>query len=90
MLPKDFWSLKGIIGSGVDSWVYKDKIKELWGKNPLDLYSCTEGGVIATQTWDYDGMTFIPNLNFLEFIPEDEQIKLADGPQLHAEDIITQ
>jgi phenylacetate-coenzyme A ligase PaaK-like adenylate-forming protein len=55
--------------------VYKDKIKELWGRHPLDLYSCTEGGIIATQTWDYDGMTFIPNLNFLEFIPEDEQIK---------------
>jgi hypothetical protein len=76
LLPRDIWTLKGIIGSGVDSLVYKDKIKELWGRNPLDLYSCTEGGVIATQTWDYDGMTFIPNLNFLEFIPEEEQLKL--------------
>jgi hypothetical protein len=75
LLPKDLWSLKGIIGSGVDSWVYKDKIKEFWGRCPLDLYSCTEGGVIATQTWDYEGMTFVPNLNFLEFIPEDEQFK---------------
>jgi hypothetical protein len=76
MLPRDLWSVKGIIGSGIDSWVYKDKIKELWGKNPLDIYSCTEGGVIAVQTWDYDNMTFIPNLNFLEFIPESEQLKL--------------
>ncbi len=75
MLPKDIWSLRGIIGSGVDSWVYKEKIKELWGINPLDIYSCTEGGVIATQTWDYGGMTFIPNINFLEFIPEDEILK---------------
>jgi hypothetical protein len=75
MLPKDIWSLRGIIGSGVDSWIYKDKIKELWGRHPLDLYSCTEGGVIATQAWDYDGMTFFPNLNFLEFIPEEEQLK---------------
>jgi hypothetical protein len=76
MLPRDLWSIKGIIGSGVDSLVYKDKIKEFWGRHPLDLYSCTEGGVIATQAWDYNGMTFIPNLNFLEFIPEDEQLKL--------------
>ena len=75
-MPKDFWSLKGIISSGVDSWVYKEKIKELWGKMPLDLYSCTEGSVIATQAWNYDGMTFIPQLNFLEFIPESELIKL--------------
>jgi hypothetical protein len=76
MLPRDLWSLKGIVGSGVDSSVYKDKIKSLWGRNPLDLYSCTEGGVIATQAWDYNGLTFIPQLNFLEFIPEDEQLKL--------------
>jgi phenylacetate-coenzyme A ligase PaaK-like adenylate-forming protein len=76
LLPRDIWSLRGIIGSGVDSLVYKNKIKEYWGRRPLDLYSCTEGGVIATQAWNYDGMTFVPNLNFLEFIPEEEQVKL--------------
>ncbi len=75
MLPKDLWSVKGIISSGLDSWVYRDKIKELWGKYPLDLYAGTEGGIIATQTWDHEGMTFIPSLNFLEFIPEKEYFK---------------
>jgi len=75
MLPKDLWSVKGIISSGLDSWVYKDKIKELWGRHPLDVYASTEAGVIATQTWDYDSMTFIPSLNFLEFIPEEEHFK---------------
>jgi hypothetical protein len=39
------------------------------------VYTGTEGGIYATQTWDYDSMTFIPNLNFLEFIPEEEHIK---------------
>jgi len=75
MLPKDLWSVKGIITSGLDSMVYKDKIKELWGRCPLDIYSSTEGGILATQTWDYDSMTFIPSLNFLEFIPEEEHWK---------------
>ena len=75
LLPKDLWSLRGIIGSGVDSSVFKEKINELWGISPLDIYSCTEGGVIATQTWDHQGMTFVPSLNFLEFIPQDEFIK---------------
>jgi len=75
MLPRDLWSLKGIISSGLDSWVYRDKIKELWGRYPLDIYASTESGVMATQTWDYDGMTFIPNLNFFEFIPEEEHFK---------------
>jgi hypothetical protein len=80
MLPKDLWSVKGIISGGLDSAVYKERIKELWGRYPLDIYASTEGGVIATQTWDYDGMTFIPNLNFLEFIPEDEHLRWRLDP----------
>jgi hypothetical protein len=75
MLPKDLWKVKGIISSGLDSSVYKDKIEKMWGKYPLDIYSCTEAGIIATQTWDYDSMTFVPNLNFFEFIPEKEHFK---------------
>ena len=76
MLPRDLWKVKGILSGGLDSWVYKEKIKELWGRYPLDVYCGSEGGIYATQAWDYEGMTFIPNLNFLEFIPEDELIKL--------------
>jgi hypothetical protein len=75
LLPKDLWKVRGIVTSGLDSSVYKDKIKEYWGRYPLDIYANTEGGVIATQTWDYEGMTFVPNLNFLEFIPEKEHFK---------------
>lgn len=76
MLPRDLWNVKGILSGGLDSWVYKEKIKELWGRYPLDVYCGSEGGIYATQAWDYDGMTFVPNLNFFEFIPEDELIKL--------------
>jgi hypothetical protein len=75
LLPKDLWDIRGIITSGLDSSVYKDKIMEYWGRYPLDIYAGTEIGVVATQTWDYDGMTFVPNLNFLEFIPEKEHLK---------------
>ena len=75
MLPKDLWSVKGIMSGGLDSGVYRDKIKALWGRYPLDTYTGTEGGIYATQTWDYDGMTFVPNLNFFEFIPEKEHFK---------------
>jgi len=75
ILPRDLWSIKGIMSGGLDSWIYKERIKELWGRYPLDVYSGTEGGIYATQTWDYDSMTFIPNLNFLEFIPEEEHLK---------------
>jgi len=75
MLPKDLWSLKVIASMGTDSVIYKERIKHLWGRAPLDVYGNSESTVIATQTWDYDGMVFFPNLNFLEFIPEKEHFK---------------
>lgn len=75
LLPRDLWSVKGIISGGLDSEIYRDTIKHLWGKYPLDTYTSTEGGIVATQTWDYGSMTFIPTLNFLEFIPEKEHFK---------------
>ncbi len=75
MLPSDLWSLKVIASMGTDSVVYKDRIKALWGRAPLNIYGNSETVVVATQTWDYDGMVFFPNLNFLEFIPEDEYVK---------------
>jgi hypothetical protein len=79
MLPKDLWDVKGIITSGLDSSIYRDKIMEYWGRYPLDIYANTEGGLIATQTWDYTSMTFVPNMNFLEFIPEKEHMKWKEN-----------
>ena len=75
MLPRDLWTISGIMSGGADGTVLKERVKKLWGRYPLDTYACAEGSLIATQTWDYDGMTFIPNLNFLEFIPETEHLK---------------
>lgn len=72
LLPKDLWNLKVIVSMGTDSLVYKDKIKEMWGRSPLDVYGNSETTVVATQTWDYGNKVFFPNLNFLEFIPESE------------------
>jgi len=80
ILPRDIWSLKGLITVGIDSSVYKGKIKEMWGRYPLDFHGCTEAVLIAMQTWDYRDMTFIPHLNFLEFIPEEESLKSRDDP----------
>ena len=80
LLPKDIWSLKGLITFGIDGSVYREKIKEMWGRYPLDFHGCTEAVLIAMQTWDYEGMTFIPHLNFFEFIPEEESIKSWQDP----------
>ncbi len=75
MLPKDLWTVRGILGGGTDSAVFKKRVNELWGRTPLELYVGSEGGIYAVQAWDYSGMTFTPNLNFYEFIPEREHFK---------------
>jgi hypothetical protein len=75
MLPSDLWSLKAIVGGGTDGAIFRESVEELWGRRPLEAYGGTEGGIYATQTWDHEGMTFIPNLNFFEFIPEREWFK---------------
>ena len=80
MLPKDIWRLKGLIGTGSDSSVFRERVKQIWGRYPLDVYGGTEGLIIATQTWDYQGMTFIPHLNFFEFIPEEESLRSRADP----------
>lgn len=80
MLPKDLWALKGLITFGIDGSVYKEKIKEMWGRYPLDFHGCTEAPLIAMQTWDHQGMTFIPHLNFFEFISEEESRKSRENP----------
>jgi len=77
LLPKDIWSLKGLVSAGTDSYVYREKIKEMWGRYPLDVYGATETVLIAAQTWDYGSMTFFPYFSFLEFIPEKEHAKWA-------------
>jgi hypothetical protein len=75
MSPKDIWNIKGIVGGGTDAGIFKARVKELWGKYPIELYGGTEGGIYAMQTWDCEGMVLVPTLNFFEFIPEDEHFK---------------
>ena len=75
LLPKDLWRVHGIVCGGSDATIFKKGVQELWGRRPLEHYASCEGGHCALQTWDYEGMTFIPNLNFFEFIPEREWFK---------------
>ncbi|MBE9477719.1 MAG: GH3 auxin-responsive promoter family protein, partial [Chloroflexi bacterium] len=88
MLPRDIWKLKGLIGTGSDSSVFRERIKEMWGRYPLDVYGGTEGIIMATQTWDYQGLTFVPHTNFFEFIPEEESLKAKADPLYQPETVL--
>ncbi len=88
MLPKDLWDVKIILGGGTDSAVFSKKVEDMWGRRPLELYAGTEGGIYATQTWDYQGLTLIPTLNFFEFIPEDEHLKWQINPDYQPKTVL--
>ncbi len=88
MLPKDVWRVKGIMTGGVDATIYKKQIEYYWGKKPLEGYACTEGGSLCMQAWNYKGMTFFPENNFLEFIPHEEHKKNKQDPNYHPKTVL--
>ena len=75
VLPKDLWPTKAIIGWGIDTRFFRDQVARYWGRVPFEIYACTEGGVMATETWERYGMVFNPYGDFFEFIPLDESLK---------------
>jgi hypothetical protein len=75
VLPKDLWPVKALIGWGIDTSIYRDQVYRYWGAYPYEFHACTEAGIIAVQSWTRRGLTFVPNLNFLEFIPEAEWLR---------------
>jgi len=75
MLPKDLWSIKGVMSAGMDSSIFRERIKHYWGRYPLTCYACAEMGLMAVQTWDFKDMVLVPTMAFYEFIPEEEHFK---------------
>ncbi len=75
ILPKDLWPVKGIVTGGVDNAIYKEEISRYWGVEPWDFYVSNETSMAAMQAWNKKGMTFLPDVVFLEFIPADKPSK---------------
>ena len=81
----DMWDPKGIIGWGVDTPVFRDRVKRYWGVAPREIYACTEGGVMGVQSKGANGMVFNPYMNFLEFLPASEAARLEADPAYAAQ-----
>jgi hypothetical protein len=88
LLPKDIWKLKGISAGGTDTEIYSDKIEYYWGRRPLEGYGLSEGGALTMQGWNYKGMMFFPDCDFLEFIPIDEHQKNKEDPAYQPETVL--
>lgn len=72
IMPKDIWTLKGLICAGTDTACFKKKIEHYWGVKPLEMFGGTEPACIATETWSKNGLVFFPDVCFYEFIPKSE------------------
>jgi len=72
MLPRDLWPSKAIVTSGMDTAIYKKAIERYWGSDPCEFYACAEGLILAMQGWNKNGLYFLPDIAFYEFIPEAE------------------
>jgi hypothetical protein len=88
LLPKDLFEFKGIVCGGTDSDTYKSQIEHLFGISPLEIFGGTESAGVATETWSRDGLTFFPDVNFLEFIPESELVKEQEEPGYQPQTIL--
>jgi len=80
MLPRDLWKIKGIVAGGMDTSFYSAAIEAAWGRKPLEGYGGTELGGVALQAWNYKGMSFLPDCNFLEFIAESDFYLSQEDP----------
>lgn len=75
ILPRDLWPAKALMTAGTDTSIYRDDIAYYWGQIPYEFYGSTEAACIALQCWNKKGMTFVPDVTFWEFIPEEESRK---------------
>ena len=52
MMPRDLWSLKGLVTFGVDTPALEEKLTTMWGKVPYQVYGTTEMMISAVQGWN--------------------------------------
>ncbi|MDD4986026.1 MAG: GH3 auxin-responsive promoter family protein [Dehalococcoidales bacterium] len=75
MLPRDLWPTKAIMTGGTDTSIYRSDIARYWGRKPFEFYICAEAFHLAMQGWNKRDMVFLPDMAFLEFIPQEELLK---------------
>ena len=81
ILPKDLWDVKCLAAGSTDVRIFRGQMEEYWGKTAIEGYGATEAaGILSVQTWNAKGSTFVPDISFLEFIPEEEYLRSKEDP----------
>ena len=66
--PRDLWNVKGIMCSGMDTAIYRDRIRSLWGEYPWEVYGCTELAFIGFQHYAAPGLVVRDASCYIEFM----------------------
>ena len=88
LLPKDLFQLKGFMCAGTDNRCYKEDLARLWGIPPMEIFAGTESTCIGCETWSREGVYFLPDACFYEFIPENELDKNLADPEYQPRTIL--
>jgi hypothetical protein len=70
--PADLWKVKGIMCSGMDSSIYRERIRAMWGSYPRELYGCTELGMVGFQHFAGSGLVMRDTSSYVEFLELDD------------------
>jgi hypothetical protein len=70
--PRDLWDVKGIMCSGMDTAIYRDRIRALWGEYPWEVYGCTELAFIGFQHYASPGLVLRDTSCYCEFMELDD------------------
>ena len=88
LLPKDLFQLKGFMCAGTDNRCYKEDLERMWGIPPMEIFAGTESTCIGCETWSREGVYFLPDACFYEFIPENELDKNLADPEYQPRTIL--
>lgn len=88
LLPKDLFQLKGFMCAGTDNRCYKEDQERMWGIPPMEIFAGTESTCIGCETWSREGVYFLPDACFYEFIPENELDKNLADPEYQPRTIL--
>ncbi len=70
--PRDLWNVKGIMCSGMDTAIYRERIRALWGEYPWEVYGCTELAFIGFQHYAGPGLVLRDASCYCEFMDLDD------------------
>jgi phenylacetate-coenzyme A ligase PaaK-like adenylate-forming protein len=76
--PRDLWNVKGIMCSGMDTAIYRERIRALWGEYPWEVYGCTELAFLGFQHYAGPGLVIRDRSTYCEFMELDDYARWKD------------